>query len=1145
MKRTLCFSLILLLMGVLESAAWGQTVTRGPYLQQQTDQSIIVRWRTDIATNSVVRYGTNSASLNLSSSDPAFSTEHAVQLIGLSAVTRYFYSVGSSASALAGDLSYHFETSPVPGTAADTRFWVIGDSGTANANALAVRDAFKTWSASQAANFMLMLGDNAYNDGTDEEYQNAVFNIYPELLRQLPVWSTLGNHDGHTADSATQSGPYYDIFDLPTAGEAGGLASGTEAYYAFDYGNIHFVVMDSYETNRSPGGNMLLWLESDLALNNKPWLIAFFHHPPYTKGSHNSDTEGRLIDMRQNALPILEAWGVDLVMTGHSHSYERSFLLDGHYGFSETLDFGLNILDIGDGRETSDGVYEKPDIVAAEHAGAVYAVAGSSGKVTNASLNHPVMLVSLASLGSMIVDIAGSRMDVTFLDQNAVVRDEFTIMKTPDFEAPLITAASAEDASHVRVDYSERVDAASATDTANYVIAGLSISAAELLAGNSTVRLTTAVMTAGSSYVLTVNNVRDEIGNTIAIDSQAGFEFNPQMSKAFQDGLAPSPDYDGTFDTYIREASATTNYGLATTLQVDGDEPSGTGTDMSILLAWDISEIPADATVLTATIYLSAVNVSSGPYFCDALLRPWDQTQATWNQATSSTAWGAPGALAASDRDSVTLCTVSAPGLGLLSINLNTDGVAMVQSWVDGSVANYGMVISDSATSNGADFESSESGNAMDRPKLEIVYIVPSGLPNSPPVAAFSKNCTNLGCTFTDGSSDSDGTIVSWSWDFDHGATSSDQDAAHTYATAGTYTVSLTVTDNDGVSANTSTAVTVTDPPQFVDYVANGQITVSGTVEGSYLDTRTKDSFSQSIRERESGGKKQNRHSFLEHKWTFSVAPAAGFVLNMHAWQSASPDGDNFEFAWSRNNNDYFSLGILNSSSLNNNQAFILPPDLTGPVYIRVVDTNRSSGRDLDTVFIDHLYIRAENGPGSKPDAPSGLAAEAQSDSSIKLDWLDNADDESGFELQRSTDALEWTVASNPGIDAQSASDTGLSPSTTYHYRIRAFNLAGSSDWIDGASAKTTAGPPPLPIILTLTGSKSRGKHVITLDWTWPDPTAGSGSVDIYRDDELLNTEIDNGQFIDSTSNKGAREYTYQVCDADTVICSAIVSIVF
>ena len=75
-----------------------------------------------------------------------------------------------------------------------------------------------------------MLGDNAYNDGTDAEYQTKLFDMYPQMLRKSVLWPTLGNHDAVTSDSTTQSGPYYYAFSLPTAGEAGGLASGTEAY---------------------------------------------------------------------------------------------------------------------------------------------------------------------------------------------------------------------------------------------------------------------------------------------------------------------------------------------------------------------------------------------------------------------------------------------------------------------------------------------------------------------------------------------------------------------------------------------------------------------------------------------------------------------------------------------------------------------------------------------------------------------------------------------------------------------------------------------------------------------------------------------------------------------------------------------------
>ncbi len=80
------------------------------------------------------------------------------------------------------------------------------------------------------------------------------------------------------------------------------------------------------------------------------------------------------------------------------------------------------------------------------------------------------------------------------------------------------------------------------------------------------------------------------------------------------------------------------------------------------------------------------------------------------------------------------------------------------------------------------------------------------------PNAAFSSSCIELDCDFTDESTDSDGTVVSWDWDFGDGNTSTAQNPSHSYAAGGSYTVSLTVTDNDGLTDSTSLEVTVTDP---------------------------------------------------------------------------------------------------------------------------------------------------------------------------------------------------------------------------------------------------------------------------------------------------------------------------------------------
>lgn len=407
-------------------------MVRGPYLQLGGPTSIVVRWRTDLPADGVVRYGPapDDLSHSVSAADPT--TEHAVALASLTPATRYYYAVESGGNVLAGgDHEHTFVTSPGPGSRSPVRVWAIGDSGTANQDARDVRDAFLAFSAARPADLWLMLGDNAYDDGTDAEYQAAVFETYPSMLRTTPLWATLGNHDGHTANSATESGPYYDVFTLPREGEIGGVASGTEAYYSFDYANIHFICLESFETNRLPTGAMLTWLQADLDATNQEWIVAFWHHPPYTKGSHNSDSEPELVQMRGFALPILEAGGVDLVLCGHSHSYERSYLLDGHYGLSTTLDPEAMILDGGDGREDGDGAYTKHTLADPAHRGAVYAVAGSSGKISGGALNHPAMFVSLNELGSMVLDFDAGRLDAVFLTHTGEIHDRFTLLKLP------------------------------------------------------------------------------------------------------------------------------------------------------------------------------------------------------------------------------------------------------------------------------------------------------------------------------------------------------------------------------------------------------------------------------------------------------------------------------------------------------------------------------------------------------------------------------------------------------------------------------------------------------------------------------------------------------------------------------------------
>jgi hypothetical protein len=125
---------------------------------------------------------------------PDVVTDHVVTLTGLAAGTQFFYETGSPTNWFAGTTNHYFITAPLVGTPQPTRIWVLGDSGYAGADANAVRDAYATLDGSRPTDVLLMLGDNAYENGTDAEHQAAVFNTYGTFLRKVapaPVYSSV------------------------------------------------------------------------------------------------------------------------------------------------------------------------------------------------------------------------------------------------------------------------------------------------------------------------------------------------------------------------------------------------------------------------------------------------------------------------------------------------------------------------------------------------------------------------------------------------------------------------------------------------------------------------------------------------------------------------------------------------------------------------------------------------------------------------------------------------------------------------------------------------------------------------------------------------------------------------------------------
>jgi hypothetical protein len=430
-----------------------QTVTRGPYLQMGGETTITVRWRTSIATDSKVEIGSSFGNYTTIFTDGASVTNHVVSVTGLTADTKYFYRVGSTSAMFTPDATMFFTTLPLSNTTRKIRIAAFGDCGrndnSFQTQTLARYTSYLTTNGIDAPDAWLLLGDNAYNNGTDGEFTSGFFNPYTAtILKNHKLYPSPGNHD-YAQSLARQNDhavPYFDIFTLPTAGQLGGVASTTEAFYSFDIGDIHFMALDSYGRENSStrmydtAGAQALWVKADLAANTKKWTIAYFHHPPYTKGSHNSDTDPELTNIRENFIRILERHGVDMIVCGHSHDYERSYLLNGYYKSSPAgsslseIDFNINTHTSSQSTARYNGtanscpyVYESGKY---QH-GTVYIVAGSSGADGTIQTGYPhnAFPFSQDDGGMLYFEVENNRLDAKFIRRDGVIADEFTIMK--------------------------------------------------------------------------------------------------------------------------------------------------------------------------------------------------------------------------------------------------------------------------------------------------------------------------------------------------------------------------------------------------------------------------------------------------------------------------------------------------------------------------------------------------------------------------------------------------------------------------------------------------------------------------------------------------------------------------------------------
>lgn len=288
-----------------------------PYLQQLTATGVIILWTTTTGANSTVRYSTDTSyhavANGISRPLSQLGTQlHRVQLAALQPDTTYHYKIYTDGQDLLSKETLSFKTAPPADSTAPFTFLAFGDFGRDSNSQRRLRDQMLR----DTFSFVLTTGDNAYRDGTYDQFDQKVFQVYGDIFKRSAIFPTLGNHDYHDNDGA----PYLDLFDLP--GNAGSPEA-IERYYSFDYGDAHFVGLDSNILLNAAGSaastDMLDWLRNDLGQTTRRWKIVAFHHPAYSTGKHGSNSR-----VQAGLVPILEEFGVDLVLTGHDHIYQRT-----------------------------------------------------------------------------------------------------------------------------------------------------------------------------------------------------------------------------------------------------------------------------------------------------------------------------------------------------------------------------------------------------------------------------------------------------------------------------------------------------------------------------------------------------------------------------------------------------------------------------------------------------------------------------------------------------------------------------------------------------------------------------------------------------------------------------------------------------
>jgi hypothetical protein len=1023
---------------------------KDPYMiYEGNNTAMTILWQRAATESCTIEWGLD-ANYNLGSTVTAeygIDHQHKHTITGLTPGTKYFWNV-------VGIGSGSFTAAPAD-SATSVKFLAYGDTRTYPADQNDVlAQMINTYTADPAFQTLSLHSADWVNSDAESDWNTQWFDpAYPNLVefrKNVPINGCRGNHEG-SGSIFSKYYPYPHVNGF---------------YWSFDYGPAHVTVVDQY-TDYSVGSEQYNWLENDLATTTKKWKIVLFHEPAWSAGGH-----GNNIDTQTRIQPLLEQYNVRLVFCGHNHYYARCDVN------------GVQHMTIGGG--------------------------GAPLYAPNPDAENLVICEAVHHFAEITIDgdtitVVARRKDGTVIDTYSFSdepappvwqEDPVQMVSTVDMSITQTLAGKAIDPNADPLTYSRVSGPAWLGVAADGTLSGAPTSAnlglnsfvVDVTDGISGVVQAALEITVSEFAIPVAHWKLDDATGSTAIDSSGneahGTLDGPSWSTGLDGGaiafdgnadivtFGTAPSLSGQTDLTVSAWVKTTYTATGVILQQRGDggyngeyqlSLNANGTVRFMLYGNGAYQYQFDTTQTVndgAWHFIVAVRDGQNGYiYIDDNFTPAASASGTIRDLDATI----PVVLGKDDLDNNKVFNGLIDDVRIYDVALSDQEVMNLYGSYppagnNAPVFTVDPVTKADATEDVAYTGQTLAGSATDADSDPLTYRKVSG-------SAWLSVATDGALSGTPGNGD-----------------------------IGFNSFGVEVFDDNGGTNSASLEITVIDPSVPVASFASSESTLLGTVSGSLSDTFDNDDVYEVLTEELSVNKKLSQ---LEHKWIFNVSGGEVVTFYIEAHHTANAEGDDFIISYSTDDVAYTDIVTITKTIDDNTvQWYSLPNGISGTVYIKVEDADRTDGNTaLDSLYVDALFIISESvsGPPTAATSPTPVNGATEQSLTATLAWDAGA-------LAASHDVY-FGIGASPvfqGNQTGTTFDPGpLAASTVYYWAVDEVNVVGTTlgmVW----SFTTTAGGAPLPGQASnpdpITGARN---IVITPTLSW---TAGSDAVshDVY-----------------------------------------------